>query len=53
MKISHKGMHITEEDWAALLLHVNATLDHFHVPATEKDAVVGFIQSTKADIVEA
>ncbi len=38
MKISHKGMRITEEDWAALLLHLNATLDHFQVPAAEKDA---------------
>ncbi len=53
MTISHKGMRITEEDWAALLLHLNATLDHFQVPAAEKDAVVGFIQSTKSDIVEA
>ena len=53
MKVSHKGMRITEEDWAALLLHLNATLDHFHVPAGEKDAVVGFVQSTKSDIVEA
>ncbi len=53
MKVSHKGMRITEEDWAGLLLHVNATLDHFQVPAAEKDAVVAFIQSTKGDIVEA
>ncbi len=53
MRVSHKGMRITEEDWAALLLHVNATLDHFQVPAAEKDAVVGFVQSTKSDIVEA
>jgi hemoglobin len=53
MKISHQGMRINEDDWAALLLHLNATLDHFQVPAAEKEAVVGFIQSTKADIVEA
>jgi hemoglobin len=53
MKVSHKGMRITEDDWVALMLHVNATLDHFQVPAAEKDAVVGFVQSTKADIVEA
>jgi hemoglobin len=53
MKVSHKGMRISEEDWAALLLHLNATLDHFQVPAPEKNAVVGFIQSTKGDIVEA
>jgi hemoglobin len=53
MMTSHKGMRITEEDWDALMLHVNATLDHFHVPAAENDAVVGFIQSTKGDVVEA
>ena len=53
MKTSHKGMRITEEDWAALMLHLNATLDHFQVPAAEKDAVVGFVQSTKGDVVEA
>jgi hemoglobin len=53
MKTSHKGMRITEEDWAALMPHLDATLDHFHVPAAEKDAVVGFVQSTKGDVVEA
>ncbi|MBI1790499.1 MAG: group 1 truncated hemoglobin [Acidobacteria bacterium] len=53
MKTSHKGMRISEADWSALLRHVNATLDHFQVPAAEKAAVVGFVQSTKADIVEA
>jgi hemoglobin len=52
MKTSHKGMRITEEDWAALMLHLHATLDHFHVPAAEKDAVVGFVQNTKGDVVE-
>ena len=53
MKLSHKGMRISEADWSALIRLLNATLDHFHVPAAEKDAVVGFIQSTKAEIVEA
>ena len=53
MKVSHKGMRVTEEDLAALPLHLNATLGNFQVPAAEKDAVVGFIQSTKGDIVEA
>ena len=53
MKTSHRGMRITEEDWAALMLHLNATLEHFQVPAAEKDAVVGFVQSTKGDVVEA
>jgi len=53
MKTSHKGMRISERDWTALMLHVNGTLEHFRVPAAEQEAVVGFIQSTKSDVVEA
>jgi hemoglobin len=33
--------------------HLNATLDAFQVPQTERDEVVAFVQSTKPDIVEA
>jgi hemoglobin len=53
MKTSHKGMKISESDWSALLGHLGETLDAFHVPAAEREQVVGFLQSTKADIVEA
>jgi len=53
MKISHKGMRISEDDWSALIAQLNATLDHFKVPAAEREAVVGFVESTKGDIVEA
>lgn len=53
MKISHKGMRITEEGWEAFLAHVTATLDAFAVPTTEMDMVMAFIQSTKGDIIEA
>jgi len=52
MKTSHKGMRISQADWDALMKHVNATLDHFQVPAAERAAVVGFVESTKAEIVE-
>ncbi len=52
MKISHKGMKISEGDWGALLAHLNATLDAFKVPQPERGEVVAFIQSTKTDIVE-
>jgi hemoglobin len=45
-------MKISEADWSAFLGHLNATLDAFHVPQAERDAVVAFVQSTKADIVE-
>ena len=53
MKTSHRGMKISESDWSALLGHLNATLDAFRVPQAERDEVLGFIQSTKPDIVEA
>ena len=47
MKISHKGMKISESDWSAFLGHVNATLEAFRVPQPERDQVVAFVQSTK------
>ena len=53
MKTCHKGMKISEADWAAFFGHVNATLDAFNVPATERGEVVAFVQSLKKDIVEA
>jgi hemoglobin len=53
MKTSHKGMKVGEDDWSAFLGHLKATLEAFKVPAAERDEVLAFIQSTKADIVEA
>ena len=53
MKISHEGMKISESDWSRFLGHLNATLQAFQVPQTERNEVVAFIQSTKADMVEA
>jgi len=52
MKVSHKGMKISEADWTAFFGHLNATLDAFKVPQTERSEVVAFMQSLKADIVE-
>ena len=52
MKLSHKGMRISEGDWATFLTHADATLKAFNVPQAEYDEVVAFVQSTKADIVE-
>ncbi|MDA1312936.1 MAG: group 1 truncated hemoglobin [Acidobacteria bacterium] len=52
MKISHKGMRISEGDWSVFLSHLNATLDEFSVPQQERSEVLGFVDSTKADIVE-
>lgn len=53
MATSHKGMRIDEADWQAFLAHLNATLDAFSVPERERGEVLAFIDSTKADIVEA
>src|SRR5206468_10872215 len=52
MKVSHKGMKISERDWSAFLGHLTATLEAFKVPTAERDEVVAFIQSTKPDIVD-
>jgi hemoglobin len=53
MKTSHAGMKISEGDWTAFIGHLHATLDSFQVPATEYAEVIAFIESTKADMVEA
>jgi len=53
MKITHKGMKISESDWSAFLGYLNATLDALQVPQAERNEVVALMQSTKADIVEA
>ena len=53
MKTSHAGMRISESDWSVFLEHVNKTLGTFQVPQAERSEVLAFINSTKADIVEA
>ena len=53
MKASHKGLGIAEKDWNAAVLHLNATLDKFKVPANERGEVLAAIGSMKGDIVEA
>ena len=52
MKTSHRGMRINESDWRRFISHLEATLDKFAVPAAERAAVMGFVDSTKAEIVE-
>jgi hemoglobin len=52
MKISHRGLGISEHDWQVFLVHVSATLDHFKVPSQERSEVLGFVESLKKDIVE-
>jgi hemoglobin len=52
MKTSHRGMGINESDWHCFIGHLEATLDKFAVPPAERAAVLGFVASTKPDIVE-
>ena len=53
MQTSHRGMGITESDWQIFIDHLKATLADFQVPQKEQDDVLAFIDSTRADIVEA
>jgi hemoglobin len=45
-------MGISASDWEVFMRHSAATLDHFDVPAREKEEVLGFFESLKAEIVE-
>jgi len=53
MVLSHKGMKISSQDWSALIGHIRDTLQSFDVPEQEAEEVVAFIESTRAEIVEA
>jgi hemoglobin len=52
MKTSHRGMGIDESDWQIFRGHLEATLDSFKVPDSERAEVLAFIDSTKGDIVD-
>jgi len=49
---THKGMGITERDWALFLGHLNFLLDQFQVPEPERGEVLAFIESTRMEIVD-
>ena len=53
MKTSHQGMGISDADWAVFMRHLHATLDAFKIPKTERGELVAFVETTKADMVEA
>ncbi len=52
MKVSHTGMRISLSDWDIFMGHVQTILTQFQVPERECSDVIGFVESTKADIVE-
>ena len=52
MATAHRGMRISADDWDRFLNHVHQTLDHFELAQRERNDVLAFINSTRADIVE-
>jgi hemoglobin len=52
MQTSHRGMKISESDWAVFLEHAGATLAKLQVPAQECEHVVGFVLSIKDERVD-
>ena len=52
MKSTHRGMGISASDWTVFVDHLELTLDKLEVPAAEREDLLGFIHSLKADIVE-
>ena len=53
MKTSHVGMRISDADWAGFIGHLEATLDKFSLPETERADVLQFVEGTRKEIVEA
>lgn len=52
MRTAHDGMHISASDWDVFMRHSAATLDHFEVPAQEREEVLSFFTSLRDDVVE-
>jgi hemoglobin len=52
MKTSHRGMGISEGDWKRFIGHLEATLDKFKLPATERAEVLAFVGGTKQQILD-
>jgi hemoglobin len=53
MKLSHKGMKISESDWSLFLQHAGATMKALKVFERECQEVTAFVLSLKKDIGEA
>ena len=52
MKTSHKGLGITEAEWATFMTHTAAALDNIGVPPREKAEFLQCTDGLKWDIVE-
>ena len=52
MVTTHRGMGIDSDDWSRFMGHVEATLNHFELAEVERNDVLAFIQSLKAEVVD-
>ncbi len=52
MKVTHKGLGITERDWNLAVKHFVATLNNFKVPDKEKNELVALVGSLKGSVVD-
>jgi hemoglobin len=53
MKTSHAGLGITTAEWEAGLRHTADALEHFKVPAKEKQEFIALFERYRGEIVEA
>ncbi len=53
MKLSHKGMKISQKDWSVFMEHAGATMKAISIPQQECDEVAAFVTGLSGDIVEA
>jgi hemoglobin len=52
MRLSHKGMNISESDWTTFLRHAGDTMEELGVGEREFEEVVTFVLGLKGDLVE-
>ena len=52
MSTTHKGMKINCEDWSAFLIHAGKTMTELKIPQQERDELIAFVLTLKADVVE-
>ncbi len=52
MKVTHRGLGITEQDWEASVRHLVGTLDKFKVPKKEKEELLTLVGGMKSEIVD-
>jgi hemoglobin len=52
MKETHRGMGVTAGEFGALVEDLVASLNHFEVPSTEQEELLGLLGPMREDIVE-